>query len=236
MSLTPVDKTLCLMSKPWIAFVAGLAMLGAPGGALHAQAAAGQPVVPPAASPQPPAGAAPAKVVSSTEASGSLYIIGPGDTIQVFVWRNPELSVTVPVRPDGKISTPLVEDMVAVGKTPTQLARDVEKVLAEYVRSPQVNIIVSSALSVFSQVKVVGQVRQPQGIPHREGMRVLDALLMVGGLTDFASGNRAKIVRQVNGKSTEIRVKLGALLEKGDMRWNLELKPGDVLIVPQSIF
>jgi polysaccharide export outer membrane protein len=174
--------------------------------------------------------------VSSSEASGSLYIIGPGDTIQVFVWRNPELSVTVPVRPDGKISTPLVEDMVAVGKTPTQLARDVETVLAEYVRSPQVNVIVSSALSVFSQVKVVGQVRTPQGIPYREGMRVLDALLLVGGLTDFASPNRAKIVRQADGKTTELRVRLGTLLERGDMRQNLELRPGDVLIVPQSIF
>jgi polysaccharide export outer membrane protein len=219
-----------------MAVIAGLILLGTPSESVYAQAAVEQPVSPPAAPAVAPAPGAAVKVVSSTDETGSLYIIGPGDTIQVFVWRNPELSVTVPVRPDGKISTPLVEDMIAVGKTPTQLARDVEKVLAEYVRSPQVNIIVSSALSVFSQVKVVGQVRSPQGIPHREGMRVLDALLLVGGLTDFASGNRAKIVRQVNGKSTEIRVKLGALLERGDMRQNLELKPGDVLIVPQSMF
>jgi polysaccharide export outer membrane protein len=168
--------------------------------------------------------------------SGSEYIVGPGDSIQVFVWRQPELSVTVPVRPDGKISTPLVEDMVAVGKTPTQLARDVEKVLAEYVRSPQVNIIVSNALSAFSQVKIVGQVRNPQAIAYRQGMRVLDIILMSGGLTEFAAPNRARIVRQVSGKSTEIKVKLGTLLERGDMKQNHELRPGDVLIVPQALF
>jgi polysaccharide biosynthesis/export protein len=184
-------------------------------------------------------GAAPANQAAPTDSqgnSGDQYIIGPGDTIQVFVWRNPELSVSVPVRPDGKISTPLVEDMTAVGKTPTQLARDVEKVLAEYIRTPQVNIIVSNALSAFSQVKIVGQVRAPQAIPYREGMRVLDALLLVGGVTDFASPNRARIVRQQGGKQTELRVKLGALTERGDMRQNLELRPGDVLIVPQSLF
>ncbi|HPF25249.1 MAG TPA: polysaccharide export protein [Steroidobacteraceae bacterium] len=169
-------------------------------------------------------------------ADGDQYIIGPGDTIQVFVWRNPELSVTVPVRPDGKISTPLVEDMTAVGKTPTQLARDVETVLAEYVRTPQVNIIVSNALSAFSQVKVVGQVKAPQAVPYREGMRVLDVLLIVGGVTDFASANRSRIVRQENGKPKEIRVRLGSLLERGDMRQNFEMRPGDVLVVPQSIF
>jgi polysaccharide biosynthesis/export protein len=186
----------------------------------------------------PPATAPTMEAPAAQAPSGDQYIIGPGDTIQVFVWRNPELSVTVPVRPDGKISTPLVEDMTAVGKTPTVLARDIEKVLAEYVRTPQVNIIVSNALSAFSQVKIVGQVRTPQAIPYREGMRVLDALLLVGGVTDFASPNRARIVRQVpsRAKPTELRVKLGALLERGDMRQNLELKPGDVLIVPQSIF
>lgn len=164
------------------------------------------------------------------------YLIGPGDSIQVFVWRNPELSVTVPVRPDGKISTPLVEDMVAVGKTPSRLARDIETVLAEYVRTPQVNVIVSNALSVFSQVKVIGEVRTPQAVPYREGMRVLDLVLAVGGLGDFAAPDRAKIVRQTGGRQSELRVKLGALMNRGDMRQNLELKPGDVLIVPRSRF
>ena len=164
------------------------------------------------------------------------YIIGPGDTLEVFVWRNPELSVTVPVRPDGKISTPLVEDMVAVGKTSPQLARDMEKVLSEYVRSPKVNIIVTQAASAFSLVKVVGQVVKPQALPYREGMRVLDAILAVGGLTQFASGNRARIVRTENGQQTVIHVKLANLVDHGDVSENVPLKPGDVLVVPQSMF
>lgn len=164
------------------------------------------------------------------------YIIGPGDSLEIFVWRNPELSVTIPVRPDGKISTPLVENMVAVGKSPSQLARDIEVVLAEYVRTPQVNVIVGQAVSTFSQVKVVGQVRSPQALPHREGLRVLDIVLATGGLTDFAAPNRARIVREVDGKTVETRVRLGSLLNDGDLSQNFELKPGDVLIVPQSLF
>jgi polysaccharide biosynthesis/export protein len=165
------------------------------------------------------------------------YVIGPGDVLQIFVWRNPELSVTAPVRPDGMISTPLVEDIGAVGKTPSQLARDMEQVLSEYVRSPKVNIIVSKPVSAFSQVKVVGHVTHPQALPYREGMTVLDAMLAVGGLDDFASGNRARLVRaEGNGKSKGIRVRLADLLNKGDMRQNLPLKPGDVLVVPQARF
>lgn len=168
--------------------------------------------------------------------SGSEYIIGPGDTLQVFVWRNADLSVTVPVRPDGKISTPLVEDMPAVGKTPTRLARDIEKVLSEYVRTPEVNIIVTQPASAFNQVKVIGQVQKPAAVPYREGMTVLDALLAVGGLSTFAAGDRAKLVRSVNGKSTEIRVKLDKLVNTGDMSQNVALQPGDVLVVPESHF
>ena len=164
------------------------------------------------------------------------YRIGPGDTLQIFVWRNPELTQSVPVRPDGKISTPLVEDMVAVGKTPSQLARDIERVLAEYIRSPQVNVIVSNPLSAFSQVKVIGQVVNPQSVPYREGMRVLDVILAAGGLTEFAAGNRGKIVRKVDGKDTELRVKVDDLVNKGAMKYNLELRPGDVVVVPQSFF
>lgn len=164
------------------------------------------------------------------------YRIGPGDTLQIFVWRNPELTQTVPVRPDGKISTPLVEDMVAVGKTPSQLARDIETVLAEYIRSPQVNVIVTNPVSAFSQVKVIGQVAQPQSLPYREGMRVLDAILAAGGLTEFASGNRGKIVRKVDGKDVELRVRIEDLVNKGAMKHNLELQPGDVVVVPQSFF
>ena len=179
---------------------------------------------------------APAPTAAAAKSPDDNYIIGPGDTLEVFVWRNPELTVTVPVRPDGKISTPLVEDMVAVGKTPPLLARDMEKVLSEYVREPKVNIIVTTAASAFSLVKVVGQVQRPSALPYREGMRVLDAILAVGGLTQFASGNHARIVRMENGKETIIHVKVADLVNSGDVRQNQLLKPGDVLVVPQSIF
>jgi polysaccharide export outer membrane protein len=173
---------------------------------------------------------------ATAKAVGNDYIIGPGDVLEVFVWRNPELTVTVPVRPDGKISTPLVENMVAIGKTPQQLARDMEVVIAEYVRAPKVNIIVTNAASAFSLVKVVGQVAHPQALPYREGMTVLDAILAVGGLGQFASGNRARIVRVEHGQQTTIRVKVADLVNSGDVRENMALKPGDVLVVPQSIF
>ena len=173
---------------------------------------------------------------ASAKAIGNDYIIGPGDVLEVFVWRNPELTVSVPVRPDGKISTPLVENMVAIGKTPQQLARDMEVVIAEYVRSPKVNIIVTTAASAFSLVKVVGQVAHPQALPYREGMTVLDAILAVGGLGQFASGNRPRIVRVERGQQTTIHVKLADLVNSGDVRENMPLKPGDVLVVPQSIF
>lgn len=164
------------------------------------------------------------------------YVIGPGDTLNVFVWRNPELTVTVPVRPDGKISTPLVEDMVAVGKTPAELGRDIEAVLAEYVKQPQVNIIVQVPASRNSQVRIVGQVTRPSPVPYREGMTVLDAILEVGGLTPFAAGNRAKLVRTEDGRQNEIRVKVDDLVNKGDLDQNIALKPGDVLVVPESRF
>lgn len=164
------------------------------------------------------------------------YVIGPGDTLNVFVWRNPELTVTVPVRPDGKVSTPLVEDMVAVGKTPAELGRDIEAVLAEYVKQPQVNIIVTVPASRNSQVRVVGQVARPSAVPYREGMTVLDAILEVGGLTPYAAGNRSKVVRTEDGKQREIKVKVDDFVNKGDLEQNIALKPGDVLVVPESHF
>jgi polysaccharide biosynthesis/export protein len=179
-----------------------------------------------------------AEAPTASAPSRSDYVIGPGDTLQVFVWRNPELSTSVPVRPDGKISTPLVEDMVAVGKSPAQLARDIETVLAEYVRTPTVNVIVSNAVSALSQVKVFGEVKVPQSMPYREGLRVLDVILVAGGVTDFAAPNRAKLVRAAvgNQKPKEVRVRLGDLVQKGDMKQNLLLGPGDVLVVPQARF
>jgi polysaccharide export outer membrane protein len=191
------------------------------------------------AAPPPAAARVPAysaQVPAQPAVTSPDYMIGPGDTLQVFVWQNPELTVTVPVRPDGKISTPLDEDMPAVGKTPSQLARDIERVLAEYVRSPRVNVIVTMPASAFSQVKVIGQVLHPAAVPYRQGMTVLDALLAVGGLGTFAAGNRAHVVRTVDGRETEIRVRLEALVNNGDMSQNLPLRPGDVLVVPESRF
>ena len=180
-----------------------------------------------------PAPVATAPAAQSDEFSQT-YLIGPGDQLQVFVWRSPELESTVPVRPDGKISTPLVEDMIAVGKTPVQLARDIEAVLSEYIRSPQVSVIVVEARSIFSEVKVVGEVKKPSPVPYRKGIKVLDVVLAVDGLTEFAAGNRAKIVRREGGKDVDIKVRLEDLLQDGDMSQNLEMTPGDVLVVPQS--
>lgn len=168
---------------------------------------------------------------------GSDYIIGPGDQLNVFVWQNPEISASVPVRPDGKISTPLVEDMEAVGKTPTQLARDIERVLGEYIRTPQVNVIVESFVGTFSkQIRVVGQAAQPRALAFRDGMTLLDVMIEVGGLTQFASGNRARVVRQNGSQSEEIRVRLNDLLNGGDISQNIRMMPGDVLIIPETFF
>lgn len=184
---------------------------------------------PPAAPDSPPA--APAMPASQAD-----YLIGPGDTLQIFVWQNPELSVSVPVRPDGRISTPLVPDMVAVGKTPVTLATDLTTALAEYVRNPQVSVIVSNPVGSLGQVKVIGQVKNPGGLAYREGLRVLDAVLQVGGISQFAAPNRSKLIREENGRQTETRIRLGDLLEGGDLDQNLLLKPGDVIVVPQSMF
>lgn len=164
------------------------------------------------------------------------YLIGPGDTLQIFVWQNPELSVTVPVRPDGRISTPLVEDTLAVGKTPVQLATDLETALAVFIRTPKVSVIVSQAIGALSQVQVIGQVTRPSGVPYRAGLRVLDVLLAVEGLSEFAAPNRAMLIRTENGKETKIRVRIGDLLDSGDLEQNLLLQPGDVIVVPQTWF
>lgn len=168
---------------------------------------------------------------------GADYLIGPGDSLNVFVWRQEELSVQVPVRPDGRISTPLVEDMVAVGKTPTELATDIENVLSEFIRSPEVTIIVENFVGALGeQVRVLGQVVNPGTVSYRERMTVLDVILEVGGLTDFASGNRSKLVRAVDGQTQERRLRLDDLLEDGDLDENLVVQPGDVIVVPEAIF
>lgn len=165
------------------------------------------------------------------------YRIGPGDSLQIFVWNHPELSVTVPVRPDGKISTPLIENMVAEGKTPSALSRDMEAALAEYVRSPTVNVIVTSFVGAYSeQIRVVGQAQQPKSLPYLANMTVLDVMIAVGGLADFAAGNRALILRREGNKQLRIPVRLSDLLNDGDISANMPMRPGDVLIIPESRF
>jgi len=170
--------------------------------------------------------------------AGPDYIIGPGDTLQIFVWRNPELTTTIPVRPDGRITVPLVEDIQATGKTPTQLARDMEGVLKQYVQEPIVNVIVSKFVGPFGQqVRVVGEAAKPQAIAYRANLSVLDAMIEVGGLTKFAAGNRAVIVRPAaNGSDASIHVRLDDLLRSGDVTANVKMLPGDILIIPQSWF
>jgi len=165
------------------------------------------------------------------------YRIGPGDGVQISVWDHADLSTSVQVRPDGRISTPLVEDLQAAGKTPTELARDIETVLAEYVRSPVVTVIMQGFEGeAQQQVRVVGQAAEPAAVPYRQGMTVLDVMIQVGGLSEFAAGNRSKIVRKVNGESVDIRVKLDDLLNDGRIEENIRVLPGDVLIIPESFF
>lgn len=163
------------------------------------------------------------------------YLVGPGDTLQIFVWDHADLTTSVQVRPDGKISTPLVEDLQAAGKSPTALARDIEQVLSEYVRSPVVTVIVREFVGdTGQQVRVVGPNVPPRALQYRQGMTVLDVVIEVGGLPEFAAGNRARIVRQVNGKQVEIRVRIDDIL-KGEIDKNRPMMPGDVLVIPQSV-
>lgn len=165
------------------------------------------------------------------------YLVGPGDTLNIVVWRNPELSISVPVRPDGKITTPLVEDLPASGKTATQLARDIEKVLAKYIQSPVVTVIATGFVGPYSQqVRVIGEAAKPQALAYRENMTLLDVMIAVGGITDFADGNKASILRTGGGKTEQFGVRLTNLLRGGDLSANVAMRPGDVLIIPQSFF
>jgi len=165
------------------------------------------------------------------------YIIGPGDNLNIFVWRNPELTQSVPVRPDGKISVPLVEDLQASGKTSTELAREVEEVLSTYVKDPLVTVIVGGFVGVFGdQIRVVGEAAQPQALPYRAQMTVLDVMIAVGGLTEFAAGNNARLIRSVNGKQEIGALRLEDLLRDGDISANVPVVPGDILIIPEAWF
>jgi polysaccharide export outer membrane protein len=188
-----------------------------------------------ASGPQLPA----ASFVASQEGPGEEYIIGPLDPLTIFVWRNPELGAKVQVRPDGRITTPLISDMPAVGKTPTMLAQDIKMQLSEYIHDPLVSVIVDNFSGTFSQqIRVVGATEKPASIPYRANMTLLDAMISVGGLSEFAAGNKARLIRQDRntGKQREYAVRLGDLLKRGDSRANVRLEPGDVIIIPESMF
>lgn len=177
---------------------------------------------------------APAKTAQQADWN---YLIGPGDSVNVFVWRNPEVSGTFPVRPDGKMTMNLVEDMPASGKTPTQLARDLEKALSKYIQEPIVTVIVAGGIGPFSQqVRVIGQATKPQALNYREHMSLIDLMIDVGGITDFAAGNKAYILRTVDGKQQRLGVRLDDLVNGGDISADVPILPGDVLVIPESFF
>ncbi len=185
---------------------------------------ANEPIYPPA----------PAK---SSGASDWYYLLGPGDTVNVFVWGNPEVSGSFPIRPDGKMTMNLAEDVPASGKTPSQLARDIEKILARYIQDPIVTVIVSGGVGPYSQqIRVLGQATKPQALNYRENMSLVDVMIAVGGITDFAAGNRASILRVVDGKPQQYGVRLEDLVKGGDVSANVDMLPGDVLIIPESWF
>ncbi|MCF6337526.1 MAG: polysaccharide export protein [Gammaproteobacteria bacterium] len=175
---------------------------------------------------------------AATYAGGApLYIIGPGDNVNIFVWGNGELSSSVPVRPDGRITTPLVEDVVASGKTASQLARDMEKELARYIKNPVVTVIVTGFTGRYSeQIRVIGEAAKAQSLPYKEHLTLLDVMIAVGGLTELAAGNKASIVRVVDGKQQQYNVRLEDLIQNGDITANVDMLPGDVLIIPEAWF
>lgn len=177
--------------------------------------------------------------VSPNEGPGADYVIGPLDSLEIFVWRNPELTSNVTVRPDGRISVPLIEDLAATGETPTTLARSIEDKLSRYIQNPIVTVIVSGFQGPFAQqVRVVGAAANPQAIPYRANMTLLDVMIAVGGTTEFAAGNRARLVRfdREQGSQSEYGVRLDSLLRDGDISANVRMEPGDVIIVPESFF
>lgn len=209
----------CLMMARWACSIAGVALLAAC-----------------ASTSKPP----PAPVSAATQDYN--YIIGPGDNLNIIVWRNPELSMSVPVRPDGKFSTPLIDELVGQGKTSTQVAREVEKQLEKYVRDPVVTVVVTTFVGPYDQqIRVVGEAAKPQALPFKQYMTLLDVMIAVGGLTDFADGNEATILRTADGGKDglggkQFSVRLRDLIRRGDISANVEMKPGDILIIPQGWF
>jgi polysaccharide export outer membrane protein len=181
----------------------------------------------------------PAPFVAPSTVVGEDYAIGPLDQLTIFIWRNPELGASVQVRPDGRITLPLITDMVAVGKTPTQLSEDIRKALTTYISDPIVSVIVNSFSGTFSQqIRIVGANERPASVPYRAEMTLLDAMIAVGGLGQYASGNRAKLIRHdpKSGKQEEFKLRLDSLLKHGDIKANVKLQPGDVIIIPESAF
>lgn len=173
---------------------------------------------------------------ATAESGDYNYQIGPGDSVNIVVWRNPELSMTVPVRPDGKITTPLVEDLPAAGRDPSTLAREIEQALGKYIRDPVVTVIVTSFVGPYSQqIRVLGEAAKPQTLPFRQKMSLLDVMIAVNGLTDYADGNRAKLLRTSEGNK-QYSIRLKDLVKRGDVSANVEIKPGDVIIIPQGWF
>jgi len=182
----------------------------------------------------PPATITPSAIASVADYE---YLIGPGDSLNIFVWRNPEVSGTFEVRPDGKITTSLVEDIQVSGKTPTQLAREIEKVLGQYIKSPIVTVSVGSFIGPFSeQVRVIGEAANPQAINYRQNMTLLDVMIQVGGLTEYADGNGAVLVRVQDGLQREYEISLDDLIREGDISANVDILPGDIIIVPEDWF
>lgn len=175
--------------------------------------------------------------VGQIEDSDYTYLIGPGDSLSIFVWRNPDLSSSVTVRPDGKVSTPLVDDLRASGRTPTELARDVEEVLSEFIRDPLVTVSVGGFIGeYYEQVRILGEAVDPRSIPYRRSMTLLDVMIAVGGLTEFANGNAATLVRVMEDEQVEYRVRLEDLVKGGDITANRAVQPGDIIIIPEAFF
>ena len=188
---------------------------------------------------QPSASLPAASFVQNEEGPGEAYVIGPLDQLTIFVWRNPELGGKVQVRPDGRITTPLISDLPAVGRTPAQLAQDIRGRLATYITDPKVSVIVDNFSGTYSQqIRVVGATEKPASLPFRANMTLLDAMIAVGGLSQYAAGNKAKLVRydRETGKQKEYSIQVGRLLKRGDSSANVRLEPGDVIIIPESMF
>lgn len=181
----------------------------------------------------------PARFVGPQEGPGEEYVIGPLDQLTIFVWRNPELGAKVQVRPDGRITTPLISDLPAVGRTPAQLSDDIRTALSKYVKDPLVSVIVENFSGTYSQqVRIVGATEKPASLPYRANMTLLDAMIAVGGLNEYAAGNKARLIRfdRKSGKQVEYKLKIARLLKRGDASANVKLEPGDVIIIPESFF